>query len=57
MSAGNTNKYGIPLVRRTTQVRPKTLGALAGNERPEVLDSAKKVIKEHREVIKALAKR
>ena len=57
MSTTTPNKYGIKLVKRTTQTRPETFASLGESDSSKVLASAKKVIGEHREVLKALAKR
>lgn len=53
-----TNKYGIPVVAGRPQVRPKTIGTLAGpSSDRSVVELAAKVIEEHGDVLKALAKR
>jgi hypothetical protein len=49
-------KYGIKLVQRSKKQTPKT-GMSSGEVNPTTMDSAKKVIRVHRQVIRALAKR
>ena len=51
-----TQKYGIPLVKRSSKQPPKT-GVSSGGTDARTMASAKKVIAEHRDVIRALAKR
>ena len=49
-------KYGIPAVKRTSRVKPRT-GISVVDPNPKTIAAAKKVIAEHRTVIDALAKR
>ncbi len=51
-----TAKYGIPAAKRTSKVKPKT-SISAGGTSATAMAAAKKVMTEHRTVIKALAKR
>lgn len=56
MADSKSDKYGIPLVKRTGTIPRKNRAPAAGvNE--GTMDAAKKVIDEHRAVIRALAKR
>lgn len=51
-----TAKYGIPAAKRTSKMKPKT-SISAGGTNATAMAAAKKVMTEHRTVIKALAKR
>jgi hypothetical protein len=51
------NKYGITIVKRQASLKPKGSQVQASGQKHDVMDSAKRVIAEHRSVIKALAKR
>lgn len=53
-------KYGIPCVEVTTRHPPKPLPEgwdVSGPARPEILAIAERMIEEHRDVLRALAKR
>jgi len=49
-------KYGIPTAKRSSKLKPKT-SISAGGTNAQTIAAAKKVMAEHRTVIKALAKR
>jgi hypothetical protein len=51
-----TAKYGIPMAKRSSKLLPKT-SVSSGGENAKTMASAKKVLAEHRDVLKALAKR
>ena len=51
-----TAKYGVPAAKRTSKLKPKT-SISAGGTNATAMAAAKKVMAEHRTVIKALAKR
>ncbi|SHM60305.1 hypothetical protein [Rhizobacter sp. OV335] len=53
----STNKYGIAIIKRASKTRPKPVDVPDDAKRQQVMESAKKVIAEHRDVIKALANR
>lgn len=57
MTASTPNPYGIPIVKRSAKRAPTKLAPAVGDTNKATMTSAKKVIAEHREVIKALAKR
>jgi hypothetical protein len=50
------NKYGIPVVKRE-KVRPAKPLVTSGALNPSTINTAKKIIAEHRDVLHALAKR
>jgi hypothetical protein len=52
----NLEKYGIPLVKRKA-IEPRKSRLPSEDVRTETIDAAKRVISEHRETIRALAKR
>ena len=56
MDKSATNKYGIPVVKRT-KVRPAKPLVNTGELNPSTVNTAKKIIAEHRAVLHALAKR
>lgn len=56
MEKSTTNKYGIPVVKRK-KVRPAKPLVNSGELNPGTIETAKKIIAEHRAVLHALAKR
>ncbi|HKT29429.1 hypothetical protein [Dyella sp.] len=56
MDKNTPNKYGIPVVKRQ-KVRPAKPLVNSGKLNPGTIDTAKKIIAEHRAVLHALAKR
>lgn len=57
MTASAPNPYGIPIVKRSAKRAPTKVAPDVNGTSSTTMASAKKVIAEHREVIKALAKR
>ena len=50
-------KQGIPAAKRSSKLKPKTSISAGGGTNAKTIAAAKKVMAEHRTVIKALAKR
>jgi len=50
------NKYGIKMIPKTEKVRPKNIQGI-NDESDVIIEAAKRVMKKHKAVLDALAKR
>ncbi|WP_338847129.1 hypothetical protein V8J88_00230 [Massilia sp. W12] len=56
MDAATASKYGLKYIPKTEVVRPKNLQSL-NDDNVDIIEIAKRVMEEHKEVLDALAKR
>ncbi len=56
MSEPVVNKYGIKMIPKNEKVRPKNIQGI-NDESDAIIEAAKRVMKKHKDVLDALAKR